>query len=133
MSSIVKNYMYKYRLNHSRTRHGSSGLDLSLNSAQTSTFRESLFVCIFPLWELLPLAIHIAACTSAFKSLLKSLLFDSPQYIQLRQHLHMAHNMSYLQTCQCNTVICVQLLVYMKLAMLFSHLDLNSVYCPRKC
>lgn len=64
------------QFNHSRTRHGSSGLDLSLNTARTSTFRESFFVRICPLWNALPLAIRISACTSAFKSCLKSLLFD---------------------------------------------------------
>ena len=49
-------------------------MDLRLNFARTSTFRESFFVRICPLWNALPLAIRTSERTSVFKTRLKTLL-----------------------------------------------------------
>lgn len=64
------------QFSHSKTRCGSSGLDLRLNFARTSTFRESFFIRICPMWNALPLDIRTSECTSVFKTRLKKLLFD---------------------------------------------------------
>ena len=63
------------QFSNSKTRCGSSGMDLRLNFARTSTFRESYFVRIFPLWNALPIDIRTSERTSIFKSRLKKLLF----------------------------------------------------------
>ena len=63
------------QFSNSKTRCGSSGMDLRLNFARTSTFRESYFVRICPLWNALPIDIRTSERTSIFKSRLKKLLF----------------------------------------------------------
>ena len=56
------------------TRRGSSGLELRLLPARTSTFRDSYFVHICPLWNALPIEICSSTSTATFKRLLRSLL-----------------------------------------------------------
>lgn len=56
------------------TRRGSSGLELRLLPARTSTFRDSYFVRICPLWNALPIEIRSSNSTATFKRLLRSLL-----------------------------------------------------------
>ena len=46
------------QFSHSKTRCGTSGMDLRLNFARTSTFRESFFIRICPMWNALPLDIR---------------------------------------------------------------------------
>ena len=58
-----------------------SGMDLRLNSARTSTFRESFFIRICPMWNALPLEIRISERTPVFKTRLKKLLFARLQSI----------------------------------------------------
>jgi hypothetical protein len=60
---------------NSKTRCGSSGMDLRLNFARTSTFRESFFIRICPMWNALPLEIRTSERTSVFETRLKKLLF----------------------------------------------------------
>jgi hypothetical protein len=60
---------------HSKTRCGTSGMDSRLNFAPTSTFRESFFIGICPMWNALPLDIRTSERTSVFKTWLKKLLF----------------------------------------------------------
>ena len=86
-------YFWTHKISYSSTvpghdRHRSSGLDLSLNPARTSTdrFRVSFFVRICLLWNALPLAIHISAHTNnccqvppPFRSLLFNRLRNTTQ------------------------------------------------------
>ena len=60
----------------STTRRGSSGLDLRLLSVRSSTFRDSFFVRICPVWNSLPINIRSSCSTSAFKLRLKRLYLD---------------------------------------------------------
>ncbi len=59
------------QFSHSKTRRGTSGMDLRLNSARTSTFRESFFIRICPMWNALPLEIRTSERTPVFKTRLK--------------------------------------------------------------
>ena len=56
-------------------------MDLRLNFARTSTFRESFFVRICPLWNALPLAIRTSKRTLVFKTRLKTLFSNRLQSI----------------------------------------------------
>ena len=69
------------QFSHSKTRRGTSGMDLRLNSARTSTFGESFFIRICPMCNALPLEIRISERTPVFKTRLKKLLFARLQSI----------------------------------------------------
>ena len=59
------------------TRRGSTGLDIHLIGAHTSTHHESYFVRACSLWNALPLEIRSLEGTSLFKSRLKALYTSS--------------------------------------------------------